>query len=641
MAADLSGIDVENAALFLVILAFGLLGALILWRRPGNSVGWVFSALGLSGMFSGAAEDGTILGQLLSGLGWFTFYFLTITVLPMLYPTGKTLSSRWRWLLLAALVAYLCFAFLWIFQARVCTAWDGQAQGPVCVEWSENPIGIEGIENPENSLPGNILFTAFLLTGIAGLVSLVLRYRRGGGVERQQLKWLLFAFATLIAFTVVVDITLVESLGLRFPDTAYSIVSGLVWLGLPTAAGLAIFRYGLYDIDRIISRTVAYGLVAAALTLAYLAVVLGAGALASWVSPSNVNLPLPILATAVVALAFQPVRLKALRVANRLVFGRRRTPYEALAGVSGGRLEDLLPQIARLATESTAARGAIIWLSDGTELRPAALFPDVGLPPDPVPLDDGDLPTALDHDHAFPLIHQDSLLGAITIVIGPGEGVSPDDRRLLDDLAAHAAVTLHGVLEAAPLPTGIVTFLMTDIEGSTRLWEEDPDAMAVALREHDSMARRIVADRDGVLVKWRGEGDSTFSVFSNAVQAVTAAMALQEALSRHLWATLRPISIRAALHTGEAELRERDYYGQTVNRCARLRSLSRGGQTLVSAATRELAREGLPETLTFTDLGEHQLKDMSEPERVYEVVPRTGAETLATRSADLSAPAQS
>jgi len=169
------------------------------------------------------------------------------------------------------------------------------------------------------------------------------------------------------------------------------------------------------------------------------------------------------------------------------------------------------------------------------------------------------------------------------------------------------------------LPEGIVTFLMTDIEGSTRLWEEDPEAMGAAVRDHDLLVRRVVAEGGGVLIKWRGEGDSTFSVFTDAVGAVVTAVALQGALGSHSWPTPRPIRVRSALHTGEAELRERDYFGKTVNRCARLRALAEGGQTLVSAATRELVREELPGTLTIRDLGERTLKDMTEPERVYEV----------------------
>jgi class 3 adenylate cyclase/MFS family permease len=615
----------EESPYLLSMLAFGLLGALVLWRRPGNAMGWVFSAMGLSGTLAAAAPQ-TGAGSVLGGLGWFTFFFLTFAVLPMLYPTGETLSRRWRWVLLASISAYACFAFLWIFQETLCLGIDVVDGEEVCIESMPNPIGVDGIENPEYSGPGSILLVSFLIAGVIGLVSLAIRYRRARGIERQQLKWLLLSLAALMSFVFLIDIILAEWFGFRLPDPLYNAITAVLWLGLPTTAGLAIFRYGLYDIDRVISRTVAYGLVVATLTIAYVAVVAGVGAFVSIFSPSDVEVPMPVIATALVAIAFHPVRQRAIGVADRMVFGRRRTPYEALAGVGGAHLDDLLPQIARLATESTAARGAIVWLSDGVELQPAAVFPESGTPPEPVPLDDGQLPTMPDVGETLALTHQDSLLGAISIVTGAGEDLSPDDRRLLTDLVAHAALTLHGVLESAPLPEGIVTFLMTDIEGSTRLWEDDAETMAVALRAHDAMARRIVGDGGGVLVKWRGEGDSTFSVFTNAGQAVETAITLQEEIRAQDWGTARPISIRAALHTGVAELRERDYFGQTVNRCARIRSLAKGGQTLVSAATRELAREGLSKELRFTDLGEYQLKDLSDPEQVYEVVGTTATD---------------
>jgi class 3 adenylate cyclase len=145
------------------------------------------------------------------------------------------------------------------------------------------------------------------------------------------------------------------------------------------------------------------------------------------------------------------------------------------------------------------------------------------------------------------------------------------------------------------------------------------------LRKHDELVQSLIREGGGVLVKWKGEGDSTFSVFTDPGEAVEAALALQEAINTYQWDLVRPISIRAALHTGDAELRERDYFGQTVNRCARIRSLVQGGQTLVSAATRELVRSVARETLTFRDLGEHQLRDFKEPERVYEVIAQTGA----------------
>lgn len=491
--------------------------------------------------------------------------------------------------------------------------WSGPSAPPVY----DNPLGFGWLPV---SLGGALGIVA-LLGFIVATITLVVRSRRATGAVRQQYRWVLLPFAVL---AVGVPIALViTTLRGGEPGSEWSIAI-LGYTAIPICFGVAMMRYRLFDIDRIISRTLAYAMVVATLTIAYLGVILGVGALATAMSPSDVDLPIPVVATALVAIGFQPVRKRALRVADRLVFGKQRTPYEALAGIKDVELDDLLPRIAQLVTESTAARGAIVWLSTGTELEPAAVFPGRITAPGPIPLADGQIPLSPNVGEIFPMLHQGSPIGAITTLMDPGEELPADDVRLLKDLASHAATTINGVLEATPLPDGIVTFLMTDIEGSTRLWEEDPERMAAALHKHDELVQRLIREGGGVLVKWRGEGDSTFSVFTDPGEAVEAAMALQEAIQSQRWDLVRPISIRAALHTGEAELRERDYFGQTVNRCARIRSLVRGGQTLVSAATRELIRSVPLETLAFKDLGEHELRDFKEPEHIYEVIAQTG-----------------
>src|SRR5919202_1006290 len=137
----------------------------------------------------------------------------------------------------------------------------------------------------------------------------------------------------------------------------------------------------------------------------------------------------------------------------------------------------------------------------------------------------------------------------------------------------------------ADLPTGTVTFLFTDIAGSTALWEQQPEAARVALARHDALVEQIVAAHEGHVVRPRGEGDSRFAVFARATDAVAAAAALQQALHAEPWPTPTPLRVRMALHTGEADLRAGDYYGTAVTRCARLRAVAHGGQTLVSQAT--------------------------------------------------------
>jgi predicted ATPase/class 3 adenylate cyclase len=170
------------------------------------------------------------------------------------------------------------------------------------------------------------------------------------------------------------------------------------------------------------------------------------------------------------------------------------------------------------------------------------------------------------------------------------------------------------------LPRGTVTFLFTDVEGSTRLWAEHPAAMPAVLRRHDALIEREVVRCGGVVVRPRGEGDSRFAVFARAGEAVAAAAALQQALHAEPWPAALPLRVRVALHTGDAELWDGDYYGSAVNRCARLRAIAHGGQTLLSQATYDLVRDALPAGVRVRDLGEHRLSDLQRLEQVFQLL---------------------
>jgi predicted ATPase/class 3 adenylate cyclase len=172
----------------------------------------------------------------------------------------------------------------------------------------------------------------------------------------------------------------------------------------------------------------------------------------------------------------------------------------------------------------------------------------------------------------------------------------------------------------AELPDGVVTFLFTDVEGSTRMWEESPDSMMTALNQHDEVIDGAVNANNGVSVKPRGEGDSRFVVFGQAADAVEAVVDMQRRLGAIDWPTPDPLRVRASLHTGTADLQLGDYYGSAVNRAARLRAIAHGGQTVMSAATWELVRDRVPDGVTFRDMGEHRLKDLTRPERVFQIV---------------------
>ena len=164
-------------------------------------------------------------------------------------------------------------------------------------------------------------------------------------------------------------------------------------------------------------------------------------------------------------------------------------------------------------------------------------------------------------------------------------------------------------------PSGTVTFLFTDIEGSTRLWEEQPNAMRTALARHDAILRAAVAAHGGTIVKTRGDG--AHAAFSAAADGVLAAIDAQRALAAESWPAEVPISSRMGLHTGEAEERDGDYYGTSVNRAARIMAIANGGQILVSDAAAAVLRD--ERSIKLRDLGEHRLRDLSRPERVHQV----------------------
>jgi class 3 adenylate cyclase len=161
---------------------------------------------------------------------------------------------------------------------------------------------------------------------------------------------------------------------------------------------------------------------------------------------------------------------------------------------------------------------------------------------------------------------------------------------------------------------------MTDIEGSTRVWEREPDRMREALARHDSLVNACVRRHRGHVVKSKGEGDSIFAVFEHVRDAVTAALVLQCALAVEAWPTSTPIRVRMALHTGQIEVHNGDYNGVSVNRCARLRALASGGQVLLSGVSAQLTKDQLPAGASLKDLGAQQLKDLSGPERVWQLI---------------------
>jgi class 3 adenylate cyclase len=168
------------------------------------------------------------------------------------------------------------------------------------------------------------------------------------------------------------------------------------------------------------------------------------------------------------------------------------------------------------------------------------------------------------------------------------------------------------------LPTGTITLFFTDIEGSTRMWERFPDDMPAALERHDRILSQSIAKYAGVV--FRTVGDAFCAAFSAPLPAVCAALEAQRALHAGPWGAIGAMRVRMALHYSAVDLRDDGYVGPPLNRVARLLAAGHGGQTLLSLATAEVVRDRLPDGVTLRDLGEHQLRDLSQPEHIFQLV---------------------
>jgi class 3 adenylate cyclase len=171
------------------------------------------------------------------------------------------------------------------------------------------------------------------------------------------------------------------------------------------------------------------------------------------------------------------------------------------------------------------------------------------------------------------------------------------------------------------LPAGTVTFLLIDIEGSTRLWETVPEATEVALERHNRLLAEVIGGHGGVVVTSRGERDSFFAVFASAAAAVEAAGVCQLRLGSEAWPEGAALRVRMGLHTGEAHVQDGDYVDHVpINRCARVKAAAHGGQVLVTKTTRDLTGGGVGGGFGLKRLGEFRLRDLAEPELIYQLI---------------------
>ncbi len=425
-----------------IAIAFGLLSWVVLPRQWGNRVVWVYllvavlagvyvlsNAVAFAGMRAGGFAIGleqidelrpidlgpvSAWGVFLSDVAVTPAIWGLLSLGVLLFPNGGLPSPRWRW------VAWLAVA------SMLATS--------VILGYLERPGGDlrYGALDTYDDIIVWPLLGLVVATGFS-FISLLVRFRRSTGAERQQIRWVLFGSALSVPALGV---------AVMFDGVDQNALAVIVLIGLTIySAGfwLAITRYHLYDIDVVISRSIVFAVLAAFITGVYAIVVAGVG---SWIGAGSSNLGLSIAATALVAVVFEPVRLRIQRFANRVVFGTRATPYQVLSDLtarlaSAESTEGLLERMVQRLTEGTGASRAVLRL-DGAS---PTIWPPEGAD------------TAEDDEFTLPITAGETIVGSVSVLKGRDESLTPTERGLVEDLAGSAGMVLNKMRLDADLAT--------------------------------------------------------------------------------------------------------------------------------------------------------------------------------------------
>ena len=476
-------------------VAYATLGVVII-RRAANMIGWIMLAVGAGLAFvvlasayavtGVVAHPGTLpaarLAGTLSECSFSAVVFL-IAFMFLLFPTGKLPSSRWR---PVAAAGFLLAGVALIGLAVTPRLLQLPVPGGISLRYP-NPLGVRNLAPVFRAVPIGtfiglgVVSAAFMATV---LVSLAVRYRAGGPLMRQQIKWLALA-AALFAACLLIALLGIAADQVWLTGDAFTVSAVVSQFGIPAAMAIAILRHRLYDIDVIISRAVVYGLLSAAFTAVYVGIVLGIG---TFVGHQGGPV-LTIAAAVTIALLFQPLRRRAQLFANRLVYGKRATPYQALSDFAGdmaGQL-DLTEAVDRMVSVLAGATGADraeAWIRVGTQLRPAAIWPHGSPPSAAVALGpDGGLPAFKGTSRAVAVQHGGELLGALSLQKPKNEPLASTEDELLRHLASQAGLVLRNAA------------LIDELRASRRRLVEAQDAERRKIERnlHDGAQQQLIA----------------------------------------------------------------------------------------------------------------------------------------------------
>ncbi len=543
------------------LLAFSTVGALILSRRPQNGIGWLFAIDGalMAGLtlssayaFVGLTGDGDPLPAS-EIAGWVPdILYLpllgTLTVfLFLLFPDGGLRTRPERAAFLVAAVGASLGAVAVVLEPQLYSFPE-----------VENPLGITGLGTMYQTLAGlgGALLFAGLITSIALLVA---RLRRSTGRERDQLR-------TLVVSAIVASLLIVPVFFASDPGALHLVVAGAGVLLIPVSVGFAILRHRLFDMDLVVSRTLMFGFLAVFIAIVYVGVVVAIPAAILGRRGEGFDV-LPFVAAAVIALAFQPVRERARRLAARLVYGDRASPYEVLSTLANRMGEtyadsDLLPRIARALAEGTGAQRTQVWLRIGDRLRPQATWPPDHELPSSVAVLGEELPP-LPAQRAVPVQHRGELLGALTLDKRADETISSTEERLLDDVASQAGLALRNIRLTEEL-RGLVDELRASRQRLVKAQDQERRrlernihdgaqqqlvALAVKMRMADSLMDRDLAKAHEALAAVEADVHSTLEELRDLARGIYPPLLADEGLAAALTAQARKATIPVQVRT--------------------------------------------------------------------------------------------
>jgi signal transduction histidine kinase len=560
-----SGEPFFTAATLTMIVGYSTVGALVVSRGQSNPVGWLLMTVGVALLLArfsveyieyayvtnpGSLPAGSALA--IASISFWLATFVAIILFALVFPTGRVPGPRWRFLPRAIVGLAVAASVAGVLYPGPV---DLSLEGVHLV----NPIGVEALR-PLIDVVATVCWTGIFFVGAPlSIVSLILRYRKSRGEERQQLRWLAYT-ATTTGVVIAVSGALAIIFGKGFGDTPIAEVLvlaaiALMGIGVPVAVGIAVTKYRLYDLDLVVKKTVLYAVVAALLVAVFAVVAVVVGAVAGKTATGAV------VAAGAIGVAFWPALRLARRLADRIVYGRRATPYEVLAEFStrvGGSYgdEDVLPRMAQILRDAVGAHRATVWLRVAGALRRAAVSPQDGDGPlEELPLAGDDLPP-VEADATMEVRDRGELLGALAVSMPLNDPMTPARERLVRDLAAQAGLVLRNVRLIEELRASRKRLVAAQDERARKLERNIHDgaqqqlvALAVKLRLVDSIVGQDDARVRTMLADAQAEMNDALENLRDLARGIYPPLLAEQGLAAALEAQIRKSAVAVDLVT--------------------------------------------------------------------------------------------